>query len=296
MYRLILFILIIILSNYKLFAFFDELERGKEYVVRLINGNILSGELIDFDENEAFIKLKTIIGNTKIFRNEIKEIRDIKEINRHSHRIFLQPTALPVSDNHFIGNYELGMVYFGFGISDFLSFTAGQTFIPTLRWEQQASLINAKVTFMNDRIPSIDANLALAGGVNVGFLNHDNRLLHYYFVGSYVGDKSILTASLYYKTGSDDVYTIKLEGEKQELVYPNGTFGIGLGLDTKFSEWTDVHFIGELWNNDVNKPTQTAILLGLRHANTRFAADFGIVFVTEPMVFPFISFTWTPFN
>jgi hypothetical protein len=107
--------------------------------------------------------------------------------------------------------------------------------------------------------------------------------------------RTSLTAAIFYKGGSKDIYRIRMANNALDLTYGDGAFGLGLGLDTKLSRMHDLHFIGELWNSDATKPTNTGVLLGLRLCNSSFSADFGLSFFTQPFIAPFCSFVWTPF-
>ncbi len=277
----------------------DELaiDRKTEYVFRLSNGDILTGTIYDreSDDKGYSLRIKTAIGTTIIYEEEIAEIRELKAYYRHSHRVYLLPTALPIKDDHFLGNYELGLFYAGAGISDFLSITAGRSVLPFALPNQQLSVANAKVSFHGIRFEDIPADIYFAVGGNLAFVNDNNRLIHYYANATYLGDKSSVTATLFYKAGSQDFAIVRLKNEYIEMNYPDGSFGMAFGLDTKFSSRNDLRFIGEIWNSNINQPTNSMILLGLRLAGTKFAADFGLAFFTEPMAVPFASFVWTPF-
>ncbi|MFC2130355.1 hypothetical protein ACFLSQ_02860 [Bacteroidota bacterium] len=272
--------------------------KNQKFIIELVNGDILSGyvvEMVSHPEDGDGIKFSTELGTATIYEDQIKKIKMEKEHYRHNHRIFLLPTAEPIDNNHFIGNFELMLFYAGAGISDWVSITAGRSFIPGIRSDQQISLINTKVTVMEMPLNSTK-KLSLALGANLGFVNHDNRLIHYYGVSTLTLNRSAVTAALFYKAGSEDYYRVNVWNNSIDLNYTDGSFGIALGLDTKFSDIHDLHFIGELWNSDVTKPTNTAVMLGLRLCNSKFSADFGLSFFTVPFVAPFCSFVWTPFN
>jgi hypothetical protein len=273
-------------------------DRNKIYIIRLNNGDILSGYVVEAvsnsDEGDG-IKFSTEIGTATIYEEQILEIREIENYYRHDHRIFLLPTANPIQNNHFIGNFELLLFYAGAGIGDMVSITAGRTFIPNIRSDQQITIGDIKVTLLNMDLNS-NEKFTFALGSNLGFVNDDNRLLHFYGVGTLNLSRSAVTAAIFYKAGSSDYNKVKIGGNAIDLWYPDGSFGIGLGLDTRFTKMHDLHFIGELWNSDVSKPTNTAVMLGLRLCSTKFSADFGLSFFTQPFVAPFCSFVWTPFN
>lgn len=278
----------------------SELKAYEDYecVIRLVNGDIITGVITDVfsSENEgAGIKILTELGKATIYLNQIADIRIKDDYYRHNHRVFLLPTANPIKNNHFIGSFELLFLYFGAGISDIFSITAGRTIIPQVTSSQQISIINAKFTFLSMEFDSVARMVNLAVGGNLGFANHNNRFQHLYVVSTVRLYKTELTGSVYYKIGSDDFNFISYGNNLLELKYPNGSFGLGLGLDTEIPRMKGFHFIGELWNIDVERPTNTALVLGLRLCNTKVSADFGFALFTQPYIFPFVSFVWTPF-
>ncbi|MFY8160821.1 MAG: hypothetical protein ACOVNU_05785 [Candidatus Kapaibacteriota bacterium] len=276
----------------------DNIKYDKEYIIRLKNGDIFSGFIVELVTNEDEgdgIKFKTSLGKTNIYFFQIAEINLKEEYYRHNHRVFLLPTAEPISNNHFIGNFELLLFYGGFGIGDIVSVTAGTSVVPTLNRDEQFSTLNLKFTVYNERFEDMDSKAAIALGGNLAFINHNNNFQHLYAVASFTGPKSVLTGGFFYKLGTQNNYELKFGREFLNANYFNGSFGVGLGLDTKFASSNDLHFIGELWNSDIASPTNTAVLLGLRLNNTRFSADFGLAFFTQPFAVPVFSFVWTPF-
>jgi hypothetical protein len=269
-----------------------------EYIIRLKNGDIITGIITEFvqdaTEGEG-IKVKTEIGKAIFYANQIAEINIKEENYRHDHRIFLLPTANPIGKNLFAGAFEMLLLYVGFGISDIVSITAGQSLVPTLSMRQQLNFINVKATFLKMEFDSIARQVTLAVGGNLGFVNHNNKLIHLYTVATVKLLKTYLTGSVFYKAGAEDFYFVSLGNYLQDFRYANGAFGIGLGIDTEISQRHDIHLIGELWNSDVAKPTNTAFMLGFRICNTAVSADFGFAFFTQPYLVPFTSFVWTPF-
>ncbi len=270
----------------------------KEFVFRLNNGDLVTGIVIesinDPTEGEG-IRLKTELGRAVIFANQIADFYLKDKRYRHNHRIYLQPTAEPISNNYFIGAFQLLFVYAGGGIADIVSLTLGRSLIPSIPANDQLSLINAKATVFTERFENIEGSFSFAIGANLGFANHNNRLIHYYTVASFKGERTLFNGTLFYKSGTGNSYGVYFGHNKFDMTYQDGSLGIGLGLDTKFSKWHELHFIGELWNTNVSKPPHTAVLLGFRLANTTFSADFGLSFFTVPYVAPFVSFTYTPF-
>lgn len=275
-----------------------DLKQNVEYVVRLVNGDIISGYITEFISSQKEgdgIKLKTELGTATIFEYQILEIDKKEVFYRHNHRVFLLPTAEPIKNNHFIGAFEMLFLYAGFGLFDFISITVGRSIIPVIQSKQQLTLMNVKATFLDVDFPDLNSKAILAIGGNIGFVNHNNRMIHYYAVGTFLLSRTSLTASVFYKAGSLDYYPVKFDNNYFDIKYPDGAVGVALGVDSKISTRHDLHIIGELWNNDVARPTNTAVLLGLRICNTDISADFGFSFFTQPFIAPFMSFTWTPF-
>lgn len=272
--------------------------RELEYILRLANGDVLSGyviEMVNDPKDGEGIKLKTEVGNAIIFANQIVEITPKEEQYRHSHSVYLLPTADPISSNHFIGLYELMFFYAGAGVGDILSVTAGHSFLPGISSSQQISALNVKLTLLSMEFEDVARKMTLALGYNLAYVNSYNRFVHLYGVGTVELSRSKLTAMVFAKMGSKDFYDIYFGNNRIDLIYEDGSFGIGLGLDTRITKRHDLHLIGEIWNSNVAKPTNSGVLLGFRLCNSSFSSDFGITFFTIPYIVPFVSFKWTPF-
>lgn len=270
-----------------------------KYIVRLKNGDLLTGYITEFVSDKEFgegIKLKTQLGTPTIYESEILDIRPVENFYRHRHRIFLMPTAEPIKKDYFIGSFELLFLYAGFGISDLLSFTAGRTIIPAIDSRHQASIVNGKITFLKVPFKSMKSVLNIAAGVNFGWANHNNRFIHQYINATFRMTKSSFTAMVFHKSGAEDFYILRFANDAQSMFYDNGAFGVGLALDTKLNGWHGLHFIGEIWNTNIERPTHSAVFLGFRHSTSNVSADFGLAFFTTPFAAPFVSFVWTPFN
>ncbi len=303
MKKLLILILIFVIHSTALFSARDILKNilpSDEivYVLRLNNGDIISGyvtEMMNHPEYGEGIKISTELGIATIYAKQIVEINPEKEHYRHGHRVFLLPTADPIGDGHFIGMFEVLFLYGGIGIADIVSITGGRTMIPQIAPDQQISDVNIKATFLHVPFESMEGYMSFAVGMNFAYVNAANRIINPYIVATFVGERSRITGNIFFKTGSEDFYNVRFYDQLFNMQYANGAVGIGLGLDTKFSKRNDLHFIGELWNNDITKPTNTGVLLGLRLANTNFSSDFGMAFFTEPFFAPFVSFVWTPF-
>lgn len=269
-----------------------------EYVVRLKNGDMLTGniiEVIDESDNGGGIKLRTFLGTPLIYYKEIVEIYPKVTADRTKNRIFIMPTGDAIGRDHFIANYELGLFYAGFGLFDMLSFTVGRSFLPTVLSHDQISIINAKATLVRMFWENAPGGMSLALGGNITFVNNRNNLTHLYTSVNFTGVRTDINGIVFLKTGNRDYYTARFGLELVDFIYEDGSFGIGVGIKTKFSERHGLYFVGELWNINVSKVTNTAVMGGVRLQNSSFSADFGLAIFTVPYVFPVASFAWTPF-
>lgn len=268
------------------------------YVIRLLNGDLISGLIIEVNTsgNEPKILFETAIGQTEIFQREIADITKSEKFYKHSHRVFLLPTGEPISNNHFISSVELLFFYMGFGIADIVSVTAGRSLVPGLANRNQLSLLNVKATVFETDWVDMPGGMHVAVGTNLAFANHHNRFLHFYSSATFRLERSRFTGSFFYKAGSRDFYDIRIpRNELLDVRLDNGTFGIALGLDTRFPRTKNVHFIGEIWSINLTQPTHTGILMGIRLHNSKLAADFGLAMFTQPLIMPFASFSYSPF-
>jgi len=269
------------------------------YIIRLNNGDMISGKLVEISNDTTdggSIRFKTQIGTTTIYLKEISEVLIKDDVNRHSHRTFVMPTAEPIGDNHFISNYMLAFFYAGFGIYDYVSVTAGRSIIPTVLRQDQVSLINVKATLYTMEWETMKGGMSIALGGNLAFINDRNKFSHIYTNITFIGDRTDLTGMFFVKTGEADYYDFRFaEYQYPSVIYTNNSFGIGVGMTTKFTERNDLFFVGEIWNTDIQEVTNTAILAALRVQNSSFSADFGLMFFTVPAIFPVVNFAWTPF-
>lgn len=265
-----------------------------EYTVWLLNGDLISG-FVDFLEKdeEQVLQLQTIVGKIIIYEDEILKIMPTKILQATNNRTFIMPTANPISNNHYVGVYELLMPYAGVGITDWVSISGGRSVLPRTSQSDQISLINSKISF--PKINFIDStSVVFALGTNFVWLNNDNLLTHLFGIATYnTQDCSTVSFAMYYKLGNQEYPSIvHLVNENFMLNYPDGAFGISASTEVKFSQRKDLSFIGEIWNSNITKPTNTAILLGLRLSGRNFSSDFGLSVFTSPLVVPFANFIW----
>lgn len=272
---------------------------GVEYFVRLVSGDQLVGELRDTVSTPDYglaIKLKLPFGIATIYVSQIAEMVPRKEYYRHSHRVAVMPTAEPIHNDHFVGNLELVALWGGVGIGRVLSVVAGRTFIPTLRQEQQFSLLNTKVTFLDYDHEDGGGRTAMSGGLNMAWLNDANRLVNAFVNATFTGPKSRITALMVMKVGgSNDILARIGENSTFPVQYVTGAVGLGVGVDTQLSGDYGLHALAELWVADIARPNASTFIGGLRWANSTVAFDFSLALFPQPAVVPLVSFSWTPF-
>ncbi|MCS6809192.1 MAG: hypothetical protein RML40_10740 [Bacteroidota bacterium] len=284
------------------------------YSVRLVNGDVLVGTIrevlskdavaqelqgstaaVPQEQIEEAIRLEHMLGVLTIFASEILEIIPYGDVYRHSHRMYIMPTAEPIAKNAFIGIWQLFVAYAGFGIAEYVSCTAGRTFLPGVLPQEQATLVNIKLTPFRTVLDTQGAELILCAGGNLALLNEYNPLGHIYAGATLKGKRTSFTAHIFSKLNEPSMYTIRGGNLfALELSYAAGTYGIGLGIDSRFSDRHDVHFIGELWAPDVLRPRISTVLLGLRLGNTSLSMDFGVAIAPQPIAIPFVCVAWTP--
>lgn len=271
------------------------------YYIRFYGGDEITGAivaLVDDEKEGQGIKLKTAIGTATIYVSQIAELRLLDESYRHNHRVFLLPTAEPISNNHFVGNLELLALWGGFGIGNVASFTLARTFLPGIPSSEQVSYLNAKATVYQDGYENFEGKFSIAVGGNLAWVNSPNKLQHIFTSATFTRVRSRVTGTVFMNLSGSamDIFTIRAGTYGAvNARYASGSVGIGIGVDTRFSNYRGLHFIGELWNSDLTRPTNSVVVLGLRVANTSVSADFGLAVFSAPAVVPVMSFAWTPF-
>lgn len=269
-------------------------EGDNEYVVRLYSGDIFKGQVESINDEKSF-RMITDIGTTTIYIDDVREITLLEDYYRHGNRVFIMPTARPISNDHFVGLYELAFLYGGVGITDYVSISAGRSFVPLIRQDEQLTVVNAKVTFLNKNWNNSPGGMYAAVGGNISFLNSNNQINNVYVVSTFEMATSSLTAGFIYKLGGEELFTVSIMDDLYNVNYAPGSLGIMLGLEKKISHRNDLYFIGELWNSDISRPSNTGLLGGLRIYNSDFSSEFGLSLFTSGVFAPFVSFNWTPF-
>lgn len=284
---------------FSLFA--DDLDNnlaiGENYIFRLINGDLISGQLVEVVKNGdvSEFKVDTELGFALIEFSQIAEVCLLNHFYRQEHRYFFLPTAIGIGTNHYLALTELFFLNAGIGLTDYISIVLGRTVVPNLFSNQQLTLINLKGTLPKFEYSEIFRELYIALGLNLAFANHNNRFIHFYGSGTVVFYKTSLTTSLFYKFGSKDFYLVRFSNKFEDLVYEDGSFGLAIGLNTRLPSFRDLHFVAELWNINITKPTHTGVFAGVRMANTKISTDFGFAWFSQPFLVPFVNFAWTPF-
>lgn len=276
--------------------FFDD----TDYVVRLVTGDMLSGQIkeVEHDNTGTYIRIGAVIGRAKVYAKEIDWIGTTDDAYRVKHRGFVIPTARPIGDDNFIALIEGVMPYIGFGLGNVISVTAGRTLIPGIGWENQLSVINIKATIDESKNGLVEGGKQIyALGVNGTWVNDVNFLGHIYGVATFTGKRTAISTMLFAKVMGKDDYIISGGKFFDPVGFPfaSGTIGIALAMDTRFPSMRDLHFIAELWNANITRPSSTALYLGLRLANTSVSMDAGLTLVPGPFVAPMFAFAWTPF-
>lgn len=269
------------------------------YIFRLKTGDELTGT-VKVNSQDAkgrkFLEIESSIGTSMIYHDEIAAVRLYEEIYKHAHRIFLMPTAEPIGSDVFIGNLEALFLYGGIGITKYFSATFARSMVPFLYDGQQITELNVKSTFYQRPLTvNGGGHLSVAAGANVCWINRTNSFKHYYGALTFRFKKSGFTANMFFKQGGQDAYEIRLQDNIYPVIYPSGTFGVGLGVDTKFSDRHNLFFIGEVWNKNIQNFYETFVTLGFRIGLDKCAVDWGLMFFTAPYVVPYFNFVWTPF-
>lgn len=303
MKKILLILTLIILTSTFLFAriIIEDLQINTDdlYIFRLNNGDQITGiieENATGSDGRKYLQINSTIGVSLIYHDEIASVRPYDDIYKHTHRIFLMPTAEPIGKNAFIGNLEVLGLYGGFGITQYFSTTFARTMAPFLYPGQQITELNAKSTVYQRPFNSdVAGHMSIALGANVCWLNDYNKIINYYGSMTFRLKKSGFTTNVFFKQGGQDVYEVEFGNYIYPVFYESGTFGIGLGVDTKISDRHDLFFLGEVWNKDVTNLYETCFSLGWRLVIDKCAMDWGFMLFTRPSVLPYFSFVWTPF-
>lgn len=277
-----------------------EFDTEAPYYVRLVNGDVVSGPIteVDVDSSGAFVRIKAPFGRAKVYAHEIAWIGLLEKSYRARNRGLVLPTAQAIENDHFLAIVEGVMPMIGVGIGDILSVTAGRTVVPGIGWQNQFSTVNIKGTVYDGPNGLVEGGKQVyAFGVNGSWINDVNFMGHVYAVATFTGKRTNVSTLIHAKVAGEDSYVV--EGgslfDPFTFPYPNGAVGMAIMMDVRFPELHDLRFLGELWNADLTRPSQSALYLGLRQGNTSLTFDFGLTLVPGPAVVPAFAVAWHPF-
>ena len=277
-----------------------EYDTDAEYYVRLINGDVVTGQIVEItsDSSGSFLRIATSFGRARLYAREIAWIGTRESSYRARHRGILLPTAQPIGNDHYLALVEGVMPTIGVGIGSVLSITAGRTVVPGIGWSNQFSTVNVKGTVYEGSNGLVEQGKQVyALGVNGAWVNDVNFIGHLYGVATFTGKRTSVSTLVHAKIAGKDDYTVSggtLFGQFR-FPYTNGTIGVALMMDVRFPELHDLHFVGELWNADLRRPSNSALFVGVRQGNTALTFDFGIAVLPGPNVAPAFVVQWTPF-
>lgn len=277
-----------------------EYDTDAEYYVRLINGDVVTGQIVEIssDSSGSYLRIATSFGRARLYAREISWIGPREASYRARHRGILLPTAQPIGNDHYLALVEGVMPTIGVGIGSVMSITAGRTVVPGIGWSNQFSTVNIKGTVYEGPNGLVEQGKQVyALGVNGAWINDVNFIGHVYGVATYTGKRTSVSTLVHAKVSGNDDYTISggTLFSPFRFPYANGTIGIAFMMDVRFPEMHDLHFIGELWNSDILRPSNSALFMGLRQGNTTLTFDFGLAVLPGPNVAPAFIVQWTPF-
>ncbi len=267
---------------------------GDVVIVLLQNGDRLSGEIQDIADSSLF--LQTDIGTAELRCNEVLRIIPQPAFYRFSHQLLWMPSAVPIGSNHFIGMTGWLLAHAGAGITPWFSVVAARSLLPAIAAREQVSVLYGKISSPKPFTLGTLANLYLAGGIALGWLNASNPVHHVFIAGTVHRIRSRISALFFYRSGGPELFTVRFGNFFSTNVrYGRGTVGFALGVDTQLPATPTIHILSELWNLNLAKPTQTALTLGIRFTYHRVTGDFGFALFPRPLLLPFASLWWTPF-
>lgn len=269
------------------------LHSGDNVLIQLTSGDELSGDIVAV--SDSLLRIQTVIGIATVRCSEVEKIFKHTEIYRFPSHLLLLPTAEPIGNTLYLSLTGLVLLHAGIAPVSWLSIAAARSILPRVAASEQVSMLHVKLSSPQLQPFSSPEKLRLASGVVLGWLNERNPIHHLYIAGSIHRVRSQVTALLFYHFGGPELFTIRFADFFQSHVrYGRGVVGFALGIDTQLPVERKIHVLAELWNINLAKPTQTAVMLGIRFAHFSIAGDFGIAFFPQPLLLPLASFWWTP--
>jgi hypothetical protein len=259
-----------------------------EYIVLMKSGDSFRGNLVTY--TDSTVTIDTEFGEVTILKKLIDRFipLDGPYLRRPQH--FLMPTGSPQKKGGFVSNYELGFFYGGFGIGG-LTIAGGFTTIPGIPLSQQIYHVGAKFTVEeNDQFD-------LALGATYSWITTDHPYSHVYAVTTFTLGIGRYSAMAFYRATGDDFITIEVapfDAADTTVInmFYQGSLGAAFGFDVPLFGRDDIFALGEIWNNDVQKPGNTVSMLAVRVSNETLSADFGVALFTAPFVVPVVRFSW----
>lgn len=259
-----------------------------KHIVVMKSGDSFRGDVVG--HTDSTLTIQTEFNRVVIGKNLIKEFipLDGPYVRRPFH--YLMPTASPNGPGGFISNYELGFLYGGIGLGNGATISAGMSIVPGFSLSSQLYHANAKFTI--ERSEQVEVAL----GATYTFLTTRQPYAHLYGVTtSKLGDGR-LSAMLFYRVSGDERGQVELHGFGDDTtrfnLFYEGALGVAFGFDAPAFGRDDMFFFGEIWNNDVTRPANTASVIGIRLSNEILSADFGVALIAVPMIAPAVGFTW----
>jgi hypothetical protein len=258
------------------------------YIIKMESGDSFRGNLTSY--TDSTVTVETEFGPVTIRKSLVSSFIPVEGPYRHRPLHFLMPSASPNGPGGFLSNYELGFLYGGFGLGYGATITAGATVIPGIALKSQVYHAGAKFTV--ERSPEYE----LALGAAYTYITTDYPYAHVYAVGTFPFGSARYSMMLLYKAAGQDEAPISLQAFNLDTtrftLFYTGSLGIALGFDAPAFGRDDMYWVGEIWNNDIQKPGNTISMLGLRVTNEHLSADFGLALFTAPFIVPVTSFTW----
>jgi hypothetical protein len=269
---------------------FAQLPRDSlQHRVLLKSGDSFRGRLVA--HTDSTVTIVTEFDRVTILKVDIERFIPLDGPYLRKPHHYLMPTGSPSGPGGFLGNYELGFLYGGFGLGYGATITAGATLVPTVPLEDQLFHLGAKVTVERGR------DFDLAVGAAYTWITLDQPYGHIYAVATFPTGTARYSAMLLYRATGDEIgrgTIVALDNDTTDFtIYYTGSVGAAFGFDAPAFGRDDMMWVAEIWNNDVSNPRNTVSMVGMRVMNEKLAADIGIAIFTSPMVVPVVGFVWT---
>lgn len=256
------------------------------YIVQMESGDSFRGNLVDY--TDSTLTVVTEFGRVTLAKRLISRFVPVKGPYLNPSHHFLMPTAAANGPGGFISDYELGFIYGGVGLGSGATITAGMTIIPGIALKSQFYHAGAKFTVTrNDEFE-------VAIGAAYTFFTTDYPYAHVYGVGTFPIGTGRYSVMVFAKVSGSDVAPIAFQFFQTDTtrftIFYTGSLGAGFGFDAPAFGRDNLRWVGEIWNNDVQRPQNTVSMLGIRLLSERVSADFGLALSTAPFIVPITRF------